>query len=38
MALHAMVSDGLSAGAVQADAAGAADRGAAAFVLVVGVT
>ena len=36
MALHAMVSDALSAGAVQADAAGAADRGAAAFVLVVG--
>ena len=36
MALHAMVSDALSVGAVQAGAAGAADRGAAAFVLVGG--
>jgi hypothetical protein len=36
MALQAMVCDALSAGTVQADAAGAADRGAAAFVFVVG--
>jgi len=35
MALQAMVRDALSASMHEADAAGAADRGAAAFVLVI---